>query len=250
MPTVMLAGNLEMYYDDDDYTDPWRIPETIVLHHGNAKNGRLWYAWVPLLSRQYRVIRLDARGFGRSTVPPAGYDWSLSGFASDLLGLLDHLELDKVHLVGETVGGTVALQFAYEHPERLHTVTTCTSPYKFVGAPQYLENYNLIQEQGIEEWVRRSADRRITPKPCHCCPQSVVCGTDDAGVTPGGDGDPGLPGQPGPDPDFAGDQYPGPRPGGVGQRHQHPRPGRRHGGPDAQLPARGHPQRHGIRAAL
>ena len=70
-----------------------------------------------------------------------------------------------MHLIGETVGGTVALQFAWEHPERLHTVTTCTSPYKFVGAPQYLENYNLIKEQGIEEWVRRSADRRIAPNP-------------------------------------------------------------------------------------
>ena len=146
MPTVSLPDNLEMYYDDDDYTDPWRTPETVVLHHGNAKNGRLWYAWVPLLARQYRVIRLDARGFGRSTVPPEGYDWSLSGFATDLLGLLDHLELDKVHLIGETVGGTVALQFAYEHPERLHTVTTCTSPYKFVGAPQYLENHDLIRD--------------------------------------------------------------------------------------------------------
>ena len=116
MPTVNLPDNLEMYYDDDDYTDPWRTPETVVLHHGNAKNGRLWYAWVPLLARQYRVARLDARGFGRSTVPPEGYDWSLSGFAGDLLGLLDHLELDKVHLIGETVGGTVALQFALRTP--------------------------------------------------------------------------------------------------------------------------------------
>ncbi len=165
MPKINLPDNLEMYYDDDDYTDPWRTSETVVLHHGNAKNGRLWYAWVPLLARQYRVIRLDARGFGRSSVPPEGYDWSLSGFANDLLGLLDHLELDKVHLVGETVGGTVALQFAYEHPDRLHTVTTCTSPYKFVGAPHYLENHDLIRDQGIEEWVRRSADRRINPDP-------------------------------------------------------------------------------------
>jgi pimeloyl-ACP methyl ester carboxylesterase len=134
----------------------------VVLHHGNAKNGRLWYAWVPLLARQYRVVRLDARGFGRSTVPPPGYDWSLRRFAADLLGLLDYLELDKVHLIGETVGGTVALQFAYEYPERLHTVTTCTSPYKFVGAPQYLENYNLIKAEGIEAWVRQTADRRVS----------------------------------------------------------------------------------------
>ena len=163
MPTVKLDDTLEMYYEDDDYTDPWRPRETIVLHHGNAKNGRLWYAWVPLLARNYRVVRLDARGFGRSTVPPPGYDWSLSGFSADLQGLLDHLELDQVHLIGETVGGTIALQFAYEHPERLYSVTACTSPYKFVGAPQYLENYNLVKEEGIEAWVRKTADQRLVP---------------------------------------------------------------------------------------
>ena len=108
MPIAPLAGDLEMYYDDDNFTDPWRDPETvetIVLHHGNAKSGRLWYAWPPLLARQYRVIRVDMRGFGRSTVPEPGYDWSLEGFAGDLRNLLDHLELDKVHLIGETIGG-------------------------------------------------------------------------------------------------------------------------------------------------
>jgi 3-oxoadipate enol-lactonase len=163
MPRVKLDDILEMYYEDDDYTDPWRTPETVVLHHGNAKNSRLWYAWVPLLARQYRVIRLDARGFGQSTVPPQGYPWSLSGFATDLLHLLDHLKLEKAHLIGETIGGTIALQFAYEHPERLHTVTTCTSPYKFAGVPTYQQYYKLVQEEGVEGWVRKTADRRLEP---------------------------------------------------------------------------------------
>lgn len=163
MPLVTLDETLDMYYEDDDYTDPWRTPETVVLHHGNAKSSRLWYAWVPLLSRQYRVIRLDARGFGRSTVPPEVYQWSLSGFAADLLHLLDHLGLDKVHLVGETIGGTIGLQFAYEHPERLHTLTACTSPYKFAGVPTYQEYYKLVQEQGVEAWVRQTANRRLEP---------------------------------------------------------------------------------------
>ena len=53
MPTIKLDPELNMYYEDDNYTDPWRSPETIVLHHGNAKNSHLWYEWVPLLSRQY-----------------------------------------------------------------------------------------------------------------------------------------------------------------------------------------------------
>ncbi len=161
MPFARIDETLEMYYEDDDFTDPWRRPETVVLHHGNAKNARLWYAWVPLLSRQYRVVRLEARGFGRSTVPPEGYGWSLGNFAADLRGLLDHLGLERVHLIGETVGGTISLQFASEYPERLLSVTTCTSPYKFVGNPTYLDSYNLVRDEGVEAWVRRTSERRL-----------------------------------------------------------------------------------------
>ena len=163
MPFARIDDTLEMYYEVDDFTDPWRSPETVALHHGNAKNARLWYAWVPLLARQYRVVRLEARGFGRSTVPPEGYDWSLSNFAADVAGLLDHLGLEKVHLIGETVGGTISLKFASEYPERLLSVTTCTSPYKFVGNPTYLDSYNLVRDEGVEAWVRRTSERRLEP---------------------------------------------------------------------------------------
>jgi len=122
-----------MYYADDDFTDPWTPAETVILHHGNAKNSQLWYAWVPLLAGDFRVIRVDARGFGKSSVPAPGYHWSLEGFATDLVHLMDSLGIDKAHLVGETIGGTIALQFAWQFPERLHTVTTCTSPYTVRG---------------------------------------------------------------------------------------------------------------------
>src|SRR3989454_6976043 len=56
--------------------------------------------------------------------------WSLEGFATDLVHLMEHLGIDKAHLIGETIGGTIALEFAHRFPDRLHTVTTCTSPYK------------------------------------------------------------------------------------------------------------------------
>jgi pimeloyl-ACP methyl ester carboxylesterase len=163
MPLAHLAGDLQMYYDDDNFTDPWSTAETVILHHGNAKNARLWYAWVPLLAREYRVIRVDARGFGRSSIPAPGYQWSLEGFATDLRRLMNHLGIDKAHLVGETIGGTIALQFAHAFPDRLHTVATCTSPYKFRGVPAYLDYYNLVKEQGVEAWVKQTADRRLEP---------------------------------------------------------------------------------------
>jgi pimeloyl-ACP methyl ester carboxylesterase len=163
MATARLPGDLVMHYDDDNFTDPWSRAETVILHHGNAKNATLWYAWVPLLARNYRVIRLDARGFGRSTVPAPGYPWSLGGFATDLLHLMDYLAIDKAHLIGETIGGTIALEFAHRFPERLHTVTTCTSPYKFRGVQAYLDYYNVVKEQGVEAWVRQTASRRLEP---------------------------------------------------------------------------------------
>src|SRR5437867_11863602 len=163
MPTARLPGDLLMHYDDDDYTDPWSRAETVILHHGNAKNAKLWYAWVPLLARDYRVVRVDARGFGRSTVPAPGYTWALEGFATDLLHLLDPLSSDRAHLIGETIGGTIALEFAHRFPERLHTVTTCTSPYKFRGVQAYLEYYKVVKEQGVEAWVRQTAGRRLEP---------------------------------------------------------------------------------------
>ena len=102
MPTAHLPGDLLMHYDDDAYTDPWSPAETVILHHGNAKSAKLWYGWVPLLARDYRVIRIDARGFGRSSVPPPGYPWSLGGFSTDLVHLMEHLDIDKAHLIGET----------------------------------------------------------------------------------------------------------------------------------------------------
>ena len=158
MAVAPLSADFAMHYEDDDFTDPWREAETVILHHGQAKNGRLWYAWVPLLTRDYRVIRLDARGFGESSVPAPGFPWSLEGFAGDVLHLMDHLNIEKVHFVGETVGGTIGLVFAHLYPQRLFTVTASGSPYKFRGDPQYGQWHAQVKNGGVEAWVRSMFD--------------------------------------------------------------------------------------------
>ncbi|MBI2908960.1 MAG: alpha/beta fold hydrolase [Chloroflexi bacterium] len=162
MPFAKLEDSLETYYEVDDFTDPWKMPETIVLHHGMGKNSRMWYGWVPVLARRYRVVRFDARGFGQSSAPPQGYRWSLSGFARDVRLLLDYLKLDRVHLVGETLGGSIAMQFAIEHPERLRSLTVCSPPFHFTK-PSYAADAEEIENDGMAAFTRRSMARRLDP---------------------------------------------------------------------------------------
>jgi pimeloyl-ACP methyl ester carboxylesterase len=159
---IRLADGAELFYTIDDFTDPWTQPQTVVLHHGMAKNHKFWYGWVPILAQHYRVVRFDMRGMGQSAVPEPGYPWSLDNFAHDLLGLLDQLELQQVHLIGETVGGSISMRFASLHPERLLSLTACTSPVTFDA--HHTESADLIDREGMTAWVAHTIGRRLDPE--------------------------------------------------------------------------------------
>ena len=160
---IQLNDGIELFYTVDDFTDPWTTPETVVLHHGMAKNHSLWYGWIPILARKYRVIRFDMRGMGQSDVPDAGYPWSVDNFANDLLDLVDKLDLSKFHLIGETVGGSISMKFATQHQDRLLSLTACTSPTSF-NDPHHAESANLIEKEGINAWVESTIGRRLDPQ--------------------------------------------------------------------------------------
>ena len=162
---VKLDDGAELFYRVDDFTDPWAAAdtETVVLHHGMAKNHQLWYAWVPIIARHYRVVRFDMRGMGQSSVPAPGYPWSVDNFAGDLLEFLDKLELERVHLIGETVGGSIAMRFATLHQERLLSLTACTSPTSF-DDPHHGESADLIDREGVAAWVENTIGRRLDPQ--------------------------------------------------------------------------------------
>jgi pimeloyl-ACP methyl ester carboxylesterase len=117
-------------YEDDYFGDPWRESEVVLLVHGAGESSKAWYAWVPHLARHYRVIRMDLRGLGASSPPPEGYVWTLPSLASDILGFMDALGLDRVHLVAAKIGGTIALQFALQYPKRLRSLSVVTAPVR------------------------------------------------------------------------------------------------------------------------
>jgi len=95
--------------------------ETVVLIHAFMLDARTWDEQFEAYARRYRVIRYDARGFGRSDVPRAGEPYS---HADDLAALLDSLgAAGPAHVVGLAMGGRFALDFAVTHPDRLRSVT-------------------------------------------------------------------------------------------------------------------------------
>ena len=67
--TLTTADGLKLAYYVDDFTDPWRKPDTLLLLHAAMGNSQRWFQWVPRLARQYRVVRLDLRGHGNSAMP-------------------------------------------------------------------------------------------------------------------------------------------------------------------------------------
>ena len=92
-----------------------------MIQHGLGRNSRFWYHWVPLLARHYRVIRRDLRGHGQSADPGPNHTWSVEELLTDMKGFLDALNLDRVHYVGESIGGLLGIACAVRWPERFNT---------------------------------------------------------------------------------------------------------------------------------
>jgi pimeloyl-ACP methyl ester carboxylesterase len=144
----------------DDFTDPWR-PErqTILLQGGFARHAAFFYHWVPALSRQYNVIRRDLRGHGYSSAPsivdkPDAY--TLDAIIGDIIDTLDQMEIEKVHFFGESTSGMLGEILAAKHPERLHSLTICSSP---AYLPQATQNFLAFGEKSFSEACRKLGSR-------------------------------------------------------------------------------------------
>jgi 3-oxoadipate enol-lactonase len=163
MPEIELSPGVAMFYQDDDFTDPWRRPEAMLMLHGFAESGVSFNAWVPQLARRFRVIRPDLRGFGRSTPMPADYPWSVEGIIDDLLRLMDHLGIDRFHLVGSRIGGGIAIRFAVAHPERVRTLAVTGA--SFVSGERIAWRPHVrraeFEREGVEAWARATMSGRL-----------------------------------------------------------------------------------------
>ncbi len=93
--------------------------EALVLIHGGLGSLRMWDLQAQALAGSYRVIRCDLRGFGRSTTEHVEF-----AYWADVAALLDHFGVDRAHVVGQSIGGSIALDLALARPARVATLTS------------------------------------------------------------------------------------------------------------------------------
>lgn len=157
--TFPASDGLTLAFRTDDFTDPWREPDSILLLHSMMGTADRYYRWVPTLAARFRVVRPDLRGHGASAVPTAGQPLTLERLVYDALELLDHLGIERAHVVGNSAGGYVAQRLALAHPERVRSLALfgSTAGLGRSGTSSWIPQ---IEREGLAPFLRRTiADR-------------------------------------------------------------------------------------------
>jgi 3-oxoadipate enol-lactonase len=157
--SFIASDGVRLGYCIDDFTDPWKKAPVLLLLHAAMGSARRYYAWIPALSRHYRVVRMDLRGHGGSEIPPADRELTLERLVGDVAELMDHLDCNSAHLVGNSAGGYLTQQLAMNRPERVRSLMLfgSTPGLKHSQAPSWIPQ---IEAKGLRAFLAETiADR-------------------------------------------------------------------------------------------
>jgi pimeloyl-ACP methyl ester carboxylesterase len=121
------VNDIEMYYAIYGEGEP------VILLHGGLGNADYFANQIPVLAAEYQVIAVDSRGHGRSTVTETPIGYAL--MASDVLALMDFLEIESASIVGWSDGGIIGLDIAINNPDRLNKLIAYGANYTPAGVP-------------------------------------------------------------------------------------------------------------------
>jgi pimeloyl-ACP methyl ester carboxylesterase len=164
--TYVSSDGVRLAYVVDDFTERWKPIETVVLLHAAMSSLRRFYAWVPLLARHLRVVRLDMRGHGESDTPPLDRDLGLERLGQDVIELMDRLALGRVHLSGSSAGGYVAQWLAVNHPQRVGRLAlfSSTPGLRYARPEMHVERWPVtVRAKGVDGLLGDTVAARVDP---------------------------------------------------------------------------------------
>jgi 3-oxoadipate enol-lactonase len=133
----------------------------VVLGNALGADMGMWDAQVPALAERFRVVRYDTRGHGGSPVPDDAL--SIADLSADLLGLLDHLGIERASLGGVSLGGMVAMWAAADAPERVDRLVLCCTSARLGPPEMWDERIATVRAAGTDALVDGALERWFSP---------------------------------------------------------------------------------------
>lgn len=155
-----------------DQGDPAALP--VVFLHGFPFSRRLWDREVELTAARWRAIAVDLRGHGESSVGDGQY--TIEGHVDDLIGLLDHLGIERAVLVGLSMGGYIALRAVERNPERVRALVladTRSEADDDAGRLKRAETIRTVKAHGAEVFARAFLPAVFAPASLTGKPEAV-----------------------------------------------------------------------------
>ena len=168
MGTTLLNGAALHYRCDGDRGRP-----TVVLSNSLGTDLSMWDAQAAVLATRLHVLRYDTRGHGGSEAPAGPCTIGLLG--ADVLALLDHLDIERAHVVGLSMGGVIGQWLAAHAPERLHKLVLANSAARIGSEEGWRARAAAVRTDGMNDIAAGAPGRWFTPE--FTARQAVVVGS-------------------------------------------------------------------------
>src|SRR5256885_13840436 len=155
-----LSDGHRLYWRADDSTDPWKVAPTVLLIHGFAETSEAWRAWVPHLARDYRVLRIDRRGFGKSDPMPVDFAWSLDRMVDDTVSFIEAHAATGAHVIGCKIATPLSIRLAVKRPDLVKSLVLCGGPAPPPNGEGWAPH---TAKHGAKSWAALTVDARLGP---------------------------------------------------------------------------------------
>lgn len=157
MPHAATDDGIKLFYEETGSGTP------VIFVHEFAGDHRSWEPQLRHFGRRHRAIAFSARGYPPSDVPDSPRSYSQGRAADDILSVLDHLGIDKAHVVGLSMGGFATLHFGFRHPAR--ALSLCVAGCGYGAEPDQQERFKReadaisasILQDGMQAFSERYA---------------------------------------------------------------------------------------------
>ena len=132
----------------------------IIFSNSLGTNYQMWQPQINFFKKEYVIVCYDTRGHGASTAPQGPY--SIEQLGTDVVNLLDHLNIQKANFCGISMGGLTGQWLAIHHPERFNHVIVCNTAAKIGQEQAWNDRAQLVREQGLKPIAETAASRWFT----------------------------------------------------------------------------------------